>query len=154
MALTLAGIIYGSLYAILVLSDIRDTRLQNMKMVVEMATREELRQAEKWLVKAERTQETMDQHRSVHSHLTLLGLLGMILSLFTDNITFNFNFMKAVAYLYVLGSFIMPLGIFLETTGYQVIGFYTAVLGSIWVLLTTAVIAAGTALSSLNKPKT
>lgn len=75
-----------------------------------------------------------DRMSNVHSHMTLIGMLCMLLSFFIPHIHISKSVLSIGTYSLLTSGILLPLGIFLETW-YVKTGGYIAMIGGILLIL-------------------
>lgn len=138
LALLTLSMVYGSIIASFYL----DRFSQERKDALQNGFNDQLSDGTNAL-RYENVFRTASQHRSSHSHLSLFGLIALAVGVGISYINLPELWLKITAITFLLGGFILPVGVFLEPVYNKEIGSLLAMVGGIMVTLATAVFLLG-----------
>ena len=138
MALALLGMIYGGWYAVFAEHQELDGIGRSLTASFSAAAGRDARAAQSALLQYRERKYDYDRHVDVHGHWIGLAMLLMVLGIGLDRVSFSEQVKMLLATTLVLGSFLFPLGVLLETVNRGSVPRALAVAGSALVIVSLA----------------
>lgn len=117
ISLGLLGMIYGGWYAVFAEHQELDGMGRSLAASFSAAAERNARAAESSLEQYRALKYGYDRHVDVHGHWIGLAMLLMVLGMALERVSFSERGKMLLAAALVLGSFLFPLGVLLETLG-------------------------------------
>ena len=138
MALALLGMTYGGWYAVFAEHQELDGMGRSLAASFTAAAERHPAVAQTALERYRKLKYDYDRHVDVHGHSIGLAMLLMVLGIGLDRVSFGVQVKKLLATALVLGSFLFPLGVLLETLNHGSEPRALAVAGSALVIVSLA----------------
>jgi hypothetical protein len=151
MGLALVGMIYGGWYAVYAEHQELDGVASALTASFMAAAERDAAVAESALELYRERKYDYDRHVDVHGHWIGLAMLLMVLGMGLDRMSFSEQVKTLLAVALVLGSFLFPLGVLLETLNHGAVPRALAVAGSALVIASLAGMTLGFARTQAGK---
>jgi hypothetical protein len=138
MALVLLGMIYGGWYAVFAEHQELEGMGRSLAASFGAAAGRDARAAQSALEQYRERKYDYDRHVDVHGHWIGLAMLLIVLGIGFDRVSFSEQVKIRLATALVLGSFLFPLGVLLETVNRGSVPRALAVAGSALVIVSLA----------------
>ena len=138
MGLALLGMIYGGWYAVFAEHQELDQTGQSLAASFRAAAERNAPAAQDALQKYRELKYDYDRHVDVHGHWVGLAMVLMVLGIGLDRMNFSEKVKALLAAGLVVGSFLFPLGVLLETLNHGSVPRAVAVAGSALVVVSLA----------------
>jgi len=151
MGLALVGMIYGGWYAVFAEHQELDGVGSALTASFMAAAERDPAVAESALELYRERKHDYDRHVDVHGHWIGLAMLLMVLGMGLDRLSFSEQVKTLLAAALLVGSFLFPLGVFLETLNHGAVPRALAVAGSALVIVSLAGMTLGFARAQTSK---
>ena len=151
MGLALVGMIYGGWYAVFAEHQELDGVSSALTASFMAAAEGDAGVAESTLEQYRERKYDYDRHVDVHGHWIGLAMLLMVLGMGLDRMSFSEQVKTLLAVVLLLGSFLFPLGVLLETLNHGAVPRALAVAGSALVIVSLAGMTLGFARAQTSK---
>jgi len=143
LVLVILGMSWGLIYAVF----IEHPRLNQMGAAITAAyvegAKDSLETGKASLSSFAHLRHSYVREVDVHSHWTALGFIGLLIGIVFHQVHFSEETKLKLAWVYLLGSFLFPLGVILQTAHQGVLTQGLAALGAVITTIALALLAVG-----------